>query len=168
MSLLAAPTHAGKTYATAASHAAHRAAAQQDDDKARSEAITDILAHRKWAAANVDTAFATDADLLRAAADAAATLSREPAYTAVLRKAAALVPALAEYASFRQTDSLDHADRRKTEALEAIALAAQKTMPQRPDVEARARYHIAVISVQTAHTARYATPAGWQKRAAAE
>ena len=37
-----------KTYATAASHAAHRAAAQQDDDKARSEAITDILAHRKW------------------------------------------------------------------------------------------------------------------------
>lgn len=149
MSLLAAPTHAGKTYATAASHAAHRAAAQQDDDKARSEAITDILAHRKWAAANVDTAFATDADLLRAAADAAATLSREPAYTAVLRKAAALVPALAAYASFRQTDSLDHADRRKTEALEAIALAAQKTVPQRPDVEARARYHIAVISVQT-------------------
>lgn len=99
MSLLAAPTHAGKPYAAAASHAAHRAAAQQDDDKARSEAITDILAHRKWAAANVDTAFATDADLLRAAADAAATLSREPAYTAVLRKAAALVPALAEYAS---------------------------------------------------------------------
>lgn len=95
MSLLATPTHAGKTYAAAASHAAHRAAAQQDDDKARSEAITDILAHRKWAAANVDTAFATDADLLRAAADAAATLSREPAYTAVLRKAAALVPALA-------------------------------------------------------------------------
>lgn len=42
MSLLATPTHAGKTYAAAASHAAHRAAAQQDDDKARSEAITDI------------------------------------------------------------------------------------------------------------------------------
>ena len=131
------------------------AVAQTAGKTARDKAVADIIAHKKWAAANVDTILADDANLLMAAADAAATMSREPAYIAVLRSAVKLVPQLAGYVVFRQTDSLDIADRHKTEALEAIATAAHTVVPQRPDVEARAKYHIASTLITTSPERSY-------------
>ena len=133
----------------AATPSASSSAAPKTDDSATKEAIADIIAHRKWAAANVDTVPPTHADLLRAAADAAATLSREPAYTAVLARAARVVPGLDDYVAFRQGKGVDTADVRKTAALEAIAAEARRTCADRPDVEARALYHLAAIEAST-------------------
>lgn len=133
----------------AATPSASRAAVPKTDDSATKEAIADIIAHRKWVAANVDTVPPTHADLLRAAADAAATLSREPAYTAVLARAARVVPGLDDYVAFRQGKGVDTADVRKTAALEAIAAEARRTCADRPDVEARALYHLAAIEAST-------------------
>lgn len=121
----------------------------QETDATKKAAIEDIMAHRRWAEANVDTAPPTRAALLKAAADAAATLSREPAYATVLRKAAAIVPGLDDYAAFKLSKAVDTADRRKTAALEAIAAEARHSCPGSPGVEARALYHIATLSVNT-------------------
>lgn len=116
------------------------------DDNARKGAVTDIVAHMRWAAAHVDTTFTDEASLLRAAADAAASLSNEPAYAAILRQAGAIVPGLADYAAFRLSKQLDTADRRRLSALDALATAAHSRLPDRPDAEARARYCEAVVA----------------------
>ena len=145
--LTAAPSTAATT--TLEWTAASTTDATPDDDAARDGAVADIVAHMRWAARHVDTTFTDKATLLRAAADAAASLSNEPAYAAVMRQAGALVPGLADYAAFRLSKQLDTANRRRLDALDALATTARNRLPDRPDVEARARYHAAVVAAAT-------------------